>query len=394
MLLVNPGGPGAPGQGLAAQLGRQEIAKVYDLIGFDRETDLAVIKIEGGSKFPALKVGNSEGVEVGDWAVAIGSPFGLEATVTAGIVSAKGRDRSKVFGAQQFQSFIQTDAAINPGNSGGPLLNSRGEVIGINTAIATETGGYQGIGFALPINTAVKSYNQIIKTGRVTRGSIGISFSQVDKPELLKALGVSGGVVVETVEPSGPAAKAGIKEEDIIVSMAGKPVKDGSDLVARVADTPVGEPMKVTVDRGGKKMDFDVTIGDREKVFASRTDIAGPNAVQPEPSVGASQAKFGMAITNIGEGERKQLGLEDKSGVQVTRVEPDSFAEEIGLRENDVITSINRQPVANSDDVKKIQATLKPGDPVAFRVLRSGPQLNRRAPQWTAFFAAGTLPKN
>lgn len=366
------------------------------LIGFDRETDLAVIKIESDKKFPALKVGNSESVEVGDWAVAIGSPFGLEATVTAGIVSAKGRDRSKVVGAQQFQSFIQTDAAINPGNSGGPLLNSRGEVIGINTAIATETGGYQGIGFALPINTAVKSYNQIIKTGRVTRGSIGISFGQVEKPELLKALGVDSGVVVQSVEKGGPAERAGLKEEDIIVAMDGKSVKDGSELVARVADTPVGENMKVTVDRAGKKMDFNVTIGDREKVFAGRTDIAGPNteSLEPSPSAGANQPKFGVAISNIGEGERQQLGLEEKNGVQVTKVEPDSFAEEIGVREGDILTSINRQPVTSVDDVRKIQTTLKPGDPVAFRILRGGPAPGRRAPQWFPTFLAGTLPKN
>ncbi len=368
------------------------------LIGFDVETDLAVIKIDAGRKLTPLKVGNADSVEVGDWAIAVGSPFGLEATVTAGIVSAKGRDRSKVAGAQQFQSFIQTDAAINPGNSGGPLLNARGEVIGINTAIATATGGYQGIGFALPINTAVKSYNQIIKTGRVSRGSIGIRFGQGDRPELLQALGVEGGVVVESVAPSGPSAKAGLKEEDIIIGINGKPVKDGSDLISQVADTPVGETLKLTVDRAGKKMDLSVVVGDREKVFP---ELAG--ATSPEVSTspeGASQAKFGIAITNLGEGERKQLGLEDKGGVQVTEVTPDSFAEEIGVRDRDIITSINRHPVSSVDDVKQIQSTLKPGDPVAFRILRASPQAQpgRRGggatPEWNAFFAAGKLPNN
>jgi serine protease Do len=154
-------------------------------------------------------------VATGWW---IGSPFGLEATVTAGIVSATGRD---IAGAQQFQRFIQTDAAINPGNSGGPLLNRKGEVIGINTAIATNTGAYQGIGFALPGNTAVKVYNQIIRSGHVTRGSMGVSFSKYDKPDVYKALGLQGGVLVESVEPGGPSEKAGIKPEDVIVSMNG-----------------------------------------------------------------------------------------------------------------------------------------------------------------------------
>ena len=363
------------------------------LIGFDRETDLAVIKIDAGRKLPSLKVGNSDAVQVGDWAIAIGSPFGLEATVTAGIVSAKGRNN---VGAQ-FQSFIQTDAAINPGNSGGPLVNIRGEVIGVNTAIATETGGYQGVGFALPINTAVKAYNQIIKTGRVTRGSIGISFGRGERPELLKALGVEGGVVVDSVEPGGPAQAAGIKEEDIVIAMNGKPLKDGNDLVSRVADTPVGEKVVLTVDRGGKKLNFEVVIGDRAKVFARRQDIAGDDAVEPEEIPGGqSQAKFGISIANLGDEDRSSLGLEGKQGVRVTDVIPDSFADEVGLMRGDIIISINRIPVASVDDVKKVQSTLKPGDAVAFRVMRPAPQLGgrRTVPQYSTFFLSGTLPRN
>ena len=176
-------------------------------------------------------------MQVGDWAVAIGSPFGLEASVTAGIVSALGRD----IGTLQLQRFIQTDAAINPGNSGGPLLNIRGEVIGVNTMIATQSGGYQGIGFALPINMVARVYNDIIKTGKVTRGSIGIEWSKADdKPELFKALGTNAGVLISRVQKNGPADKAGLKAEDIIVAMDGKPVKDGEDLVSRVAETAGG----------------------------------------------------------------------------------------------------------------------------------------------------------
>ena len=204
--------------------------KEYDakLIGTDRETDLAILKIEAGRKLPVAKIGNSDAVQVGDWAVAIGSPFGLEATVTAGIISAKERD---LLGAEQFQHFLQTDAAINPGNSGGPLLNINGEVIGVNTAIATASGGYQGVGFALPINTAVKVYNQIIRSGRVTRGSIGVQLLPRPDEALLKVYGSSYGAFVQSVEPGSPADKAGLKAEDLILTFDGKKIESSDDLV-------------------------------------------------------------------------------------------------------------------------------------------------------------------
>src|SRR3984957_14031440 len=236
------------------------------VVGIDPETDLAVIKIDPRSPLVPVNIGNSDAVQVGDWAVAIGSPFGLEASVTAGIVSALGRD---IGGALQLQRFIQTDAAINPGNSGGPLLNIRGEVIGVNTMIATQSGGYQGIGFALPINMVARVYNDVIRTGRVTRGSIGIEWSKADdKPELFKALGTSSGVLIGKVQKGGPADKAGLKADDIIIAMGGKPVKNGEDLVSRVSETPVNSNINVTVDRDGKNMDFRVTIMDRSEVWA------------------------------------------------------------------------------------------------------------------------------
>ena len=256
------------------------------LIGFDTETDVAVIKIDAGTPLTPTRIGNSEAVQVGDWVMAIGSPFGLEATVTVGIVSATGRD---VAGAQQFQHFIQTDAAINPGNSGGPLLNRRGEVIGINTAIATQSGGYQGIGFALPVNTAVNVYNQLIRSGRVTRGSIGISWQKNERPEMLKAIGSDHGVLVEQVTKGGPADKAGVKPEDVILSFNGKAVKNGDDLVNRVAESPVGSEATLTLDRTGKKMDVKVVIGDREQVFAERfgrNNQPTPDSKTPEGNQG------------------------------------------------------------------------------------------------------------
>src|SRR5271170_2826660 len=254
------------------------------VVGIDAETDLAVIKIDPKNPLVPVNIGNSDAVQVGDWAVAIGSPFGLEASVTAGIVSALGRD---IGGQLQLQRFIQTDAAINPGNSGGPLLNIRGEVIGVNTMIATQSGGYQGIGFALPINMVARVYNDVIRTGRVTRGSIGVQWQKAEnKPELFRALGTSPGVLIRTVHKGGPAEKAGLKADDIIIAMNGKPVKNGDDLVARVSETPIGTAVGVTVDRDSKHIDFNLTVLDRAEVFKDDPRFAAlREESEPEASV-------------------------------------------------------------------------------------------------------------
>jgi serine protease Do len=360
------------------------------VIGIDPETDLAVIKIDPKSGLTPVTVGNSDAVQVGDWAVAIGSPFGLEASVTAGIVSALGRD----IGTLQLQRFIQTDAAINPGNSGGPLLNIRGEVIGVNTMIATQSGGYQGIGFALPINMVARVYNDIIRTGKVTRGSIGIEWSKADdKPELFKALGTNAGVLVSRVQKGGPAEKAGIKAEDIVIAMNGKPVKDGEDLVGRVSETPVGTPVNVTVDRDGKHMDFKVTISDRAEVFKDRPEFAELRHDSEDPAkAGDAQYKFGVKLHALTDTERNAMGLDAKGGLVIRSVDMGSFAEDVGLFEKDVILSINRQPVTTVEDVVKIQSTLKAGDAVAFRIMRPVVAGRGAAPQWTTFFVSGTLP--
>lgn len=365
------------------------------LIGYDEETDLAVIKIDAGKALQPATIGNSDSVQVGHWVVAIGSPFGLEATVTAGIVSATGRD---IEGAQQFQRFIQTDAAINPGNSGGPLLNIRGEVIGINTAIATQSGGYQGVGFALPMNAAVNVYNQIIRTGRVSRGSIGIRFSKYeDLPTILKGLGLQGGVIVETVIPGGPAEAAGIKAEDVIIAYNGKPVKDGDDLVSMVAQTPVGDQARVTVDRGGKRQDLTVTIADRNEQIASNgTQRRKPTNGGEETDKGdtPTQAKFGISIRSATQAERDTAQIKEPRGVVVTQVQENSFAEEAGVQEKDIILSINRNPVSSVDDVRKIQGMLKAGDAVAFRIMRPHPPLRSGQPgPYTSFYVSGTLPR-
>jgi len=366
------------------------------VIGFDPETDLAVIKIDPRGPLVPVTIGNSDAVQVGDWAVAIGSPFGLDASVTAGIVSALGRD---IGGALQLQRFIQTDAAINPGNSGGPLLNIRGEVIGVNTMIATQSGGYQGIGFALPINMVARVYNDVIRTGRVTRGSIGVQWQKADnKPELFRALGSKPGVLVNVVKKGGPADKAGIKVEDIITSMNGTPVKDGDDLVARVADTAIGTAVTLTVDRDGKTMDFKVTIMDRAEVWADvlkddpRFEDSHPDPEDPAKSDVTPQYKFGMKLHALTDAERTSMGLEGKGGLVIRSVDSGSFAEDIGLTEKDVIVAINRKPVSTVEDVLKIQSSLKAGDAVAFHIMRSSPGGRGHAPQWNSIFVPGTLP--
>jgi serine protease Do len=362
----------------------------YDakVVGVDPPTDLAVIRVEGKKNPIPAKIGNSDAVQVGDWAIAIGSPFGFQATVTAGIISAKERDIPG--DSTQFQHFLQTDAAINPGNSGGPLLNIRGEVIGINTAIASRSGGYQGVGFALPINTAADVHNSIIKTGRMTRGSIGISFTPSDTETaraLLKSYGATEGVFVQSVAPGGPAEKAGIKEGDIIVALNGKPVRDGSSLVNTVTATPVGNSIDVTILRGGKRENHKVVVGDLAQIFPDR--FGGPKDESKTPAE-AGVTSFGMMVQNLSEARRQTLGLKTQGGIEVVSVDPNSFAEDIQLHKGDIIVSINQQPVNSTDDLKRIQATLKPGDAVAFRIMtRQG-----RAGEWASSFVAGTLPAN
>jgi serine protease Do len=340
------------------------------VIGTDFETDLAVIKIDAGKPLTPVTIANSDSVQVGDWAVAIGSPFGLEATVTAGIVSAIGRSPAQL-NARAFQHFIQTDAAINPGNSGGPLLNIRGEVIGVNTMIATSGRGSEGVGFALPVNMVARAYNDIIRIGRVTRGSLGVSLDRSLQPEVtLKALGVDHGAIIENVSKGGPADKGGVRAGDIILALNGAVVKDGDDLVQHVADTPVGAPATLSIDRDGKPVSLKVTIADRSELYKDRRDIVGDKPLESITSrvEAPAEVKFGFRPRPLTEQERDSV--ETRRGVMVTLVEQDSFAEEIGIQNGDVIDAINRQPVNSLEDIRKVQEKLKPGDAVAFHVVK------------------------
>ncbi len=349
------------------------------LVGMDQETDLAVIKIDVDHPLPAAKLGNSDGMEVGDWVLAIGSPFGLQETVTAGIVSAKGRN---IVPNRQFQSFIQTDAAINPGNSGGPLVNMAGEVIGINTAILTETSSYAGVGFAMPSNTVATVYNQLIgPEHRVSRGSIGIEFAAQPNPAIARIYG--SGVTVSNVVSGSPADQAGLKIGDTITSVDGKDVKNGDDLVADIASRKPGSKAKLAFVRNGKKEDATVTIADRSKLFASRLGEEDENQSEEAPKA----SKFGITVRNVTPDLADRLGIAAGKGVVVQDVKQGSFAEDLGLNRGDVILEVNKQAVNNPDDFMKIESSLKSGQDVVFLVRPRG----ARAQDGTIFLA-GTLP--
>ena len=349
------------------------------LIGMDQETDLAVIKIDVDHALPAAKLGNSDGMDVGDWVLAIGSPFGLQETVTAGIVSAKGRN---IVPNRQFQSFIQTDAAINPGNSGGPLVNMAGEVIGINTAILTETSSYAGVGFAMPSNTVAQVYNQLIgPEHRVSRGSIGIEFAAQPNPAIARIYG--SGVTVSNVVSGSPADQAGLKIGDTITSVDGKDVKSGDDLVADIASRKPGSKAKLAFVRNGKREDATVTIADRSKLFASRLGEEDENQSEEAPKA----SKFGITVRGITSDLADRLSIAAGKGVVVQDVKQGSFAEDLGLNRGDVILEVNKQPVNNTDDFLKIEASLKSGQDVVFLVRPRGSR-----PQDGTIFLAGTLP--
>ena len=350
------------------------------VIGTDAETDLAVIKIDAKKSLPAAKLGNSDGMNVGDWVLAIGSPFGLNSTVTAGIISAIGRN---IVPNRQFESFIQTDAAINPGNSGGPLVNMNGEVIGINTAIYTSGGGYQGVGFAMPSNTAVSVYNQLISPEhKVMRGSIGVQFNAVPNPAVARVYGVSTGVTIADVTAGGPAEKAGLKTGDTITSVNGHPVKNGDELVADISALKPGSTAKIGYVRNGKESTAEVTIADRAKLFANRLGGAQEENDEGKPQ----ESKFGLTVRGITQDLANRFNFPNTKGVMVQEVKPDSFGDTAGLSRGDVILEINKQPVNGEEDYRRIESQMKPGQDVVFLVRPRGSRDN------TTVFMGGTLP--
>jgi serine protease Do len=305
------------------------------VVGRDPKTDLAVLKVDAKEALPVAPMGNSTDLRVGDWVVAIGNPFGLSHTVTAGIVSAKGR----VIGAGPYDDFIQIDAPINPGNSGGPLFNMQGEMVGINTAIISSG---QGIGFAIPIDLAKSLIPQLVTSGEVSRGYLGVSIQSIT-PELAKALNLAErqGALVAEVMPGSPAARAGIRQGDVIVSFNGTTVKDSRDLPSVVAKTPVGEQVTLSLRRDGKTQQLPVTV---DKLPSEK------GVTQESSQVGPSQ--WGLQLQEMTPQMGRQHGLAGESGVMVVGVQPGSPAELAGLQGGDLLREVNHQPVRTVQDVR------------------------------------------
>ena len=335
--------------------GKKHKAKV---VGLDKRTDLAVLRLQGGGPYPAATLGDSDKVKVGDWVLAIGSPFGLQQTVTAGIVSAKGRS----IGQGPFDDFLQTDAAINPGNSGGPLVNMSGEVVGINSAILSRSGGNVGIGFSIPSNMAKRIYTELAARGKITRGWLGVSIQPLT-PELAKSFGLKEprGVLIADVVKDSPADKAGLASGDVLMEFGGKKVDAPQDLQKAVAGTAPGKgvPMKVWRDKGEKTLEI--------KVGETPEDSA-----QLEPS-GKSKSLLGLETRPITPEIARQLNLRTTEGVVVARVEEEGPAAEAGLQRGDVIREINRQRIRSAQDYERATQGLKPGDRVTV-LLQRGPQ--------------------
>ncbi|WP_372724031.1 Do family serine endopeptidase [Novipirellula sp.] len=309
----------------------------------DPQTDIAVVKFDGDSSLVAAKIGDSDAMEVGDWVVALGQPFGLESTVTAGIVSAKNRG----IGITDRENFIQTDAAINPGNSGGPLVNLRGEVIGINTAISSRGGGNNGVGFAVPSNLAHWVSDQLVHHGQVKRSYLGVSIQPVNY-ELSTQLGVApkSGVVVTNVFPKTPAAKSGLKTGDVIVNFGGIHVTTPQQLQLAVERSPIGQTLTVDVVRDGKSIELSYEAEVAPNQFGASTKSA-------ETSDGVKMQSLGLEISELSADVAKQLGMDSQTGVVITRVQEGSAAADSGLEPGMVIVQVNRHDVANAHEFEK-----------------------------------------
>ena len=352
------------------------------VVGIDDETDLAVLKIDAGRDLPYVKLGNSDQARVGEWVLAIGSPFGLTRTVTAGIVSQTNRETPQ---GSAFQRFIQTDAAINKGNSGGPLVNLRGEVIGVNSQIATSTGDYNGVGFALPSNEAANVYQQIVKNGKVRRGYLGVGLESV-KPEFAKVYGLtaaSGAIVTELRDKLSPAGRAGLQVGDIIVEFGGKKVESAQDLITRVSSASPEEAITIAYLRetgpNVERRTTDLRLAERPAQTNSNEPNPDRRKIGPE-QMKPSSSPFGLTLSDLSPSLAASYKLEGLRGVVVKEVNPESYIADVKISngseafsEGDLIRRINRVTITDMKTFNAVVSKLKPGDAVVMEVLSYSP---------------------
>src|SRR5712691_2714131 len=348
------------------------------IVGIDEETDVAVVKIDAAQDLPTVTLGDSNAAQVGDWVLAIGSPFGLDQTVTAGIISKKERD-SQAF--SNFQRFLQTDAAINRGNSGGPLVNMHGEAIGVNSQIATQTGDYNGIGFALPSNEARFVSEQILNAGKVKRGYLGVTLAPV-QGEFARVYGLpeAKGAIIADVQPDRngqptPAAKAGLQVNDVVVQFNGQTVQDSNDLIAKVAATQVGQNVALTVLREADgKLDrrtIDVTLGERPNFLARDSELPAPK--EKDAGVKTNSARLGLTLAELTPQIITDKHLDGVKGLYVKEVDPNGLAADIRHNEiisSELITRINRVPITTLAEFQRVIDSLKPGDAIVLNLSR------------------------
>jgi len=328
------------------------------LIGADPETDIALLKIDDGNNLPVVPLGDSDALEVGEWVIAIGNPFGLSQTVTVGVVSAKGRNQ---VGINDYENFIQTDAAINPGNSGGPLLNIHGEVIGINSALYTKTGGYMGIGFAIPINMVKTVEAQLNAKGKVTRGWVGVAIQNVDE-NLAKSFNLkkAEGILISEVQHGSPAEKAGLKQGDVILRLNNTPLDDANDLRNQISLLPPGSKAGLQIIRDGKTQDIEITIGEQPANFSKLAKGGSAD------TTGLNQ--FGLSMQNLSPELAERFGYKQDQGVIIKGVEPGSTAALAGLKPGLLIEEVNRQRVHTLQELDTVLRNSKTSKRVLLRV--------------------------
>jgi serine protease Do len=349
----------APGLRVVLTSGREYDAEV---VGTDSETDLAVIKIDANG-LETARLGDSDAIEVGQWVLAVGSPFGIfeleyENTVTAGIVSAKGRQLRQV---AYYGNLIQTDAAINPGNSGGPLVNLNGEVVGVNNAITTSNGVSMGIGFAIPVNMARSVVESILAHGRVVRGWLGVTM-RLTTPEIAEGLGFDGqGVIILEINEGGPADRAGLRVEDIVTTIDGRPVDNSSELQNVIARSSPGTVIELGIFRGGRRSTKSITLGERpslEELLASQTDGR------------LHSRELGITVQVLTPDLARESRLDIDRGAVVLAVEPDGFAGSVGIRRGDIILSLGDREIDSADDFRRALQDFDPEAAVQFRIRR------------------------